>query len=570
MGAPASLPGGSALRDAVMAVCERAAANFSPVPSLGSDWLLEFVLGRIARYSPGSVDDLVRTTLRGKLPNRCHMLLALHLTHGGKQATVNLDDCIERAYALLTGRQELPHHAPAVFHETLPLWRAAAGRAQLRVAISEEDFGAYHGAGTILCKLHGGLRGKGEYSTVVEAVLSDEQEQVGLSCARRASLRSMVAAGESVAVVGYRGNDIDVYGPLLDVSRDLHVVWAAYEVDPSVIADLDSLSARIHFSDAEPILEELVGPSPPWPSRQLSAGSLLDAVGSWSARVEQAALAEAFARMLVDARRYDEAIDLAAAIVRATHGRRARLIFGDALNHRGSDADKRASARVFLRLALSSHGDDRIRGLIRFAESHRSLANRGAGRLHLALALFSLVGARALAVRGSDAVASDAEAALGQTFLRVAETAPKFATAKRTAQFSSYLANRFLSRALAVPRGERGVYTALQRTEIIALSTLLAAKQLPKYEAELLLSDLAPVRSVYERVPNLRGLANERAARALVLAAAARFDEALNELSQALERYATEPLDASGIGLVERRLALIEHAVAHRGGCDGQ
>ena len=223
--APSSLPRGFGLRDCLVEAMYAAAVR-SPAAAhlltpahreelLKSGRKLEVVLGRLW----GTIgDDALGCllSLAVDLPNRAHLLAALHLASGGTHLTMNLDVAIEVAYDLVTGRRQLPPNAPAVFYDALEEWRRLAppGAAPLRVVAAREEFDAWAADGSppALLKLHGSL--SRDQTGLIDVVVVDVEELGQLPPGRAAAL-ARVAEADELVVTGYSGGDPDVHTPLI-------------------------------------------------------------------------------------------------------------------------------------------------------------------------------------------------------------------------------------------------------------------------------------------------------------------------------------------------------------------
>src|SRR5262249_52082475 len=164
---------------------------------------LEVILGRLW----GTIgDDALRCllALRLDVPNEAHLLAALHLVQGGTHVTLNFDVGIELGYALLTGRAELPAHAPSEYRDALVAWRRLVtdAPAPLEVVAGHDAFAGWRrrGGPPALLKIHGSLTE--DQSNLVDVVVVDIEELGQLTEERLAAIERLSNA-DRLLITGY-------------------------------------------------------------------------------------------------------------------------------------------------------------------------------------------------------------------------------------------------------------------------------------------------------------------------------------------------------------------------------
>jgi hypothetical protein len=124
------------------------------------------------------------------------MLAAAHLTLGGLHLTVNVDDGIERACALLSGQAELPREAPVAYRVALRAWQVRLPRPlpAPQIADTPEAFAAASGDRPLLVKLRGTI-GLGAAGLVAPFhPITDEAEETAFGDHRVAAIERLARA----------------------------------------------------------------------------------------------------------------------------------------------------------------------------------------------------------------------------------------------------------------------------------------------------------------------------------------------------------------------------------------
>jgi len=586
---PADLPQGYQLRDDILILCRGHAAavagegsDLDPAPLRKLAWKLEYVVGRLEGIIGAHAADVL-LSLELTVPNRTHLLLALHLIAGGRQVTLNFDQGVELAYDLLTGRARGPHPGVAA---ALPAWQPLAGTlSPLRVVATETEFSAWaaerrRGEASrqpVLVKPHGSLARAPDGSLrVTGVVVTDEPELGQLSDDRLEALRWLTESGRirRVLVTGYGGEDIDVYESLLRATMGVSTVWAAPTLPDCVIERLRN-EPRANVQDgwanpaslAEYQMASMLGfdPAhlPAWPS--YPPGSRYpELFTAWAAGLSSWDGAEAYAWMLADAQHHDAATRVLRAVLRhrvagSPAWTRTSVRLADALADRAEVDAKREAAEIF---AVVTRRGSRGHGLrtyarIRWGEQQRSLTGprqaAAAGLLSTVMALLESMPDKAGPPGRARALSAGAH-----TLLRVVDVSyqPSLPLRHRLALLAAATAGIALAaRALPAASGNRATFLTQQEIELAAYRSLLGGPP-PRSDADERLRDLG---ERYRRMPDQRGEANVACARALLAAADGRRTDARTLFDQAMALY-TRPdgtIDPSGERLVARRKAAL-------------
>jgi hypothetical protein len=582
---PAGLPLGNGLRDLVLDLCHAGAQAIAPAQVAAADLAalhasavkLEVVLGRLHGVIGDSALGCLHA-LRLQMPNTGHLLAGLHLLHGGSHVTVNFDEGIELAVDLLIGTRALPAAADPSFGRSLAAWQGLVPAHPVTpvVAATELEFRDWLARGTpaALLKIHGSVRASGTSMALAEPVVLDEPELAQLSQAKRAAL-AQICRPLTTVVSGYSGQDIDVYRPLLQAAARTRLVWAAPTVLAEVRTDLGAHgSADIRDGPdgyADIALARAFGMSsvPAWPSTPATAGTFTDRLIPWlslMATQPPGAFAEAYAWLLADSGRLDEAVAILSAIT-SQAGRRAepRLLnrLADAEYDRNQPGDKKRARRRWLRMALRPDTTALLRAyaLTRAGESFRGEALSATSRFQQLLALTGAAALPALAVglclggRRNPNEAARAMSALSGLALRVTESIPPRTSPRRhVGRLIAAAGARTGNRALRLqPTGSRMLFLRQQSSELAAYLALLAGRA----PAADTLATVREIQHVYRAAGDPRGIANATAALAVVAMAAGDRLVAAALLDDAEQLYADsrpgQVPDPAGVALVRSR-----------------
>jgi hypothetical protein len=578
--APASLPGGFAVRNDVLRVVHEHAA--SDVPDLitndqldallDSGRKLEVILGRLW----GTVgDDALGCllALHVDVPNEAHLLSALHLATGGVHLTVNLDVGIERAYELLTGAATLPSATPVQYARALPAWQALVPRdvPPLRVVASRPEFDAWvaDDRPAALLKVHGSL--DTAQRSLVDVVVIDIDELGQLHDSRRAAVDT-AADAVRLLITAYSGADPDVYEPLLAAATHTYAMWRCISL-PSGSPVTDDCAARsidlrvgTPDSSATVALRELLGlgPTPNWPQVVLNGETYTDRFRRWADQFVQChaaeSMAQAWAWLAADLGDLDSAYTILDRLCQRGNpppGLRFRLAEVLYTRARGNDRDQALAIYRSIARRRDIERSTRNQCVLRISDVARGRAIRGRGGPRSVLDLVHaisgplrvLVGTRGGRVDRESA--ADAYRALQQTGLRTTEhvaAATPRAVWPILAVGCRWL-TRFGRRAEELAQnGNRRALIRQQRLLLTALASLLSRRPV----ADELATALRVLHEAYRNADDIAGAGNCTAALAVVAAANHDISTARTLLDTAWDEYLdgrAEPI-AAGVALV--------------------
>jgi hypothetical protein len=570
-GPPACLPLGRTFHRLLRDACETAARALAPdvvddrVIAAARPGSLN-VLARIENTLPGAGRGALRA-MRVDVPNEEHLLAAIHLARGGYHVTVNFDDGVEVAYALLAGERALLG-ASAETERLLQAWRRQfpSSPRPLQVVSRPAELGARHmQARPLLVKLHGSL---GEHADGVALSLrgvTDEPEVVDLGRARLAAMAEL-AGHPFILVTGFSGGDLASTTPVLDCLRRKAFAWVAPEVRPAVRSALEAIDpSQPRFGFAAHALREILGvDAPPW-RNAAQTPTFEHRFGMWLATLPPTVGAEAFAWSLADAGLLDEAVELLDRIARADRRARTRLRLADALSRRAGPDDRRAARRHLWRLIATGDGDLRRCAAVRWAEHG---IGRDPSRRRMRPAVGAAVAALSIAAawRGSPAARTRSAAARAAAVLNELESELGWTrddpTRRRDMRAAAVRVLRTVRGALAhsadAPSGRRRAELRRQAIELRAILAILRRRRLSQSPL-IVLDELA---GCFAHVSDTRGLADTLATRALVVACQGDRRAAKASLAEATRLGATP-------ALCSMVTAVIAASAAVRGGQPG-
>lgn len=540
---PAGLPLAKTFQLRLAEACYAAARTVAP--DLVDDDVRDAVangpcnlLARLESTSPGCGSGAVRC-MTIAVPSEAHLLAAVHLALGGLHVTVNLDEGVEYAYELLTGRARLPEGAPACFGEALAGWRRCLPETlpDLHVVWTAADFAsADFDARPLLVKLNGSMARDADGIVLPVAGAVEEADAQELGQHRTAALDAL--AGEAfVVVTGYSGADFVCYGELVRRLRRDQFLWMAPSVLPSVRTALAAIDPTqpLAGQPADALRRHLPLAPPPWASGEPGGAGFEERFEAWSEGIRPHAAAEALGWALMDIGREGDAIALLerlGACGAATARTGVRL--AEALVIRGRDEDRRAATSMFLASALPA-GEPALRSyaLVRWAEC---VADRGRRlpTLILAAAVAGLAGRYsrepAAWTRSTSAVTGivlgwlerRAPGAMGSTLRR--------AGVRWVAERCQSSVQRVLAATGHAPGGRRRALLRRQAAELSGLVALLGGQPSRRDDLER----LEWLQHVYEHLGDSDGVAATLATQALVSLSAGRSAEAHRTLEDAM------------------------------------
>ena len=482
--APASLPLALPFHYLVDRACYTAAARV--VPGLLGEDAFEAVLtgpwnllARLESTLPGAGAGAL-ACMRVDLPNEGHLLAALHLARGGLHVTVNVDDGIERAYALLSGAEE-PSVEAAASRDLLASWRRCFPRdaPALRILSAPEAFdAAVLAARPLLVKLHGTLGRSPDGVVLPLGPLLADADVTDLGLARTAAVEAL-AAEAFVVVTGYSGSDLASYAAIVERLEPGRFSWVAPGVRHEVRSQLRAIDPRQPVAaKPEDVLRRHLAVTLPWPSSHARGRGFEGRFAAWSAALAPEVAAEAFAWALSDAGRHPEAVPLLDRLAAATGERQTTLRLADAIAARGEAGDAAAAARIFRRATRGADLEVRAYSLVRWAECR---ADAGGGAIAGAAVAST---ARRRRQPGGRVLA--ATAVVGIVLSRLERHVTQTATSRSrrlalgalTAAASRYAAGA-LARSAHAPAGRRRALLQRQAVELETIAALLAGRPAP-------------------------------------------------------------------------------------------
>ena len=284
----------------------------SAVTLAGLDTLNKLPCNVIARLSvtagPATARDLLRR-FRVAVPNEAHMLVAAHAIRGTFVLTLNFDDGIETAYALLEGRTRLPCDAPQEFHRALKAWRTVLRPTAPLLIVASRFSTAQYRHRPVLVKLRGSHL-EGWHRSLVPLSPTRRVERRRFSASQTLAMR-VAASAEHFAVTGFSGADVDCRRALMGFLRTGHFSWTAAELSADIVARVRRIDVR------QPILRPAVegvraslphaGELPPWPKIPTGYPGFECQFAQWQSALPAAAAAEVYAQILAEAGILDEA-----------------------------------------------------------------------------------------------------------------------------------------------------------------------------------------------------------------------------------------------------------------------
>jgi hypothetical protein len=289
------------------------------------------------------------------VPSEAQLLAALHLAGGGMHVTLNFDDGVEVAYALLRGDRELPTDAGPAYHAALNAWRRMfpPNAAPLRVVAAMADLQPTKlGRRPLLVKLRGCAQaGTGGLLRPAAPVI-DEAEAMQLDTARLRVLDTLAESG-FLLITGCSGSDADCFEALVPRLRRGSFAWAAWEISPAVARRLRAIDPCQPIRMHPPVAlgAYLPGVPPPWPRHAPVGCRFAERFAAWQRSIDPAAVAEACAWTLADAQRHDEAAEVLRRLLALGGNPRTELRLADVSAARGRPGDQQDADRRYLAVA---------------------------------------------------------------------------------------------------------------------------------------------------------------------------------------------------------------------------
>lgn len=306
---PANLPLGDELEDRILNFCYMSAARLAPdaVDQDGRARIAAIPRNLLSRLAASGGGDSIAALLecfRVSVPTEAHLVAAVHGVRGALHLTLNFDDGVEQAYALLAGVADLPPYAPAEYRAALREWQHVVRLdAPLRV-ISSEFADADYKHRPLLVKLRGSVGTGFDPSLLSEQPTAPDGDVPVFS---KEQLTAVAAAVQSahVVVAGVSGADIDCRQELIPLLSRGQFTWTASELPAAVVASLRAIDP------SQPVLKPALDglrrslrehiTLPAWPHIDIARSAFTDRFALWQAQFPVEAAAEAYASLLCDA-----------------------------------------------------------------------------------------------------------------------------------------------------------------------------------------------------------------------------------------------------------------------------
>ena len=452
------------------------------------------LLARIENTAPGS-GAAALACMSVRIPNEAQLLAAVHLALGGIHVTMNFDDGIERAFALLAGDLELPAIATPAQRDALAAWRASlpAARPELTVASRPGSIARSLGRRPLLVKLHGSMGRHRDGVTLPAAAITDDPDAGDLGGERRLAIEALAAEG-FVLVTGYSGTDLASRSALLAQLAPGRFWWVAPAVDRTVRRLVSAIDAgQPMFGHAVEAIRSILPVHPPaWPAE--ADPRFEDRIALWAERLPPPVAAESLAWALADAGQPDVAVAILQRLCAVDAEPRTRMRLADALVRRRWRGDVAASRRIMLRVAATS---DR-RGLRAYAlarwgeagvdgsQAPRAISNTARAMIHAATAVLPAAAFRRRGRSRQGTAVRAGTIALGR-LLDVLEgglagarpSGVRLLAILHAAQMGASASGRLLRAWRHAPSGRRGALLERQQIELEAIVALLGGGPVP-------------------------------------------------------------------------------------------
>jgi hypothetical protein len=580
-GPPANLPLGDEFDRYLLAFCHQAASN---VPHLSVDEGTQKAIRDCHRNVLGCVQGCLDEgslaaflgCFRVTVPTEAHLLAAAHTARGTLHVTLNFDDGVERAYALLAGEIQLPGTVPAAHHRTLRAWRArihpTAPLSVISLPCQVPD--AVYRQRPLLVKLRGSVDASIDSAVLPTQPVLEDLEANYFENSQLVALREVTKA-RHLFIAGHSGADLDCRESLLPLLRPGHFSWAAAALPTD-------LAGRVRLIDpSQPIVKNAtqalrsslpdLADLPEWPRQAVNHQRFAQLFTTWCASIPPRAAAEAYAWLLSEAGEYDQAVQTLEAILALRDHPRTRLRLADVLWARNGRVDRERAVRLFQSASLARRTPVPLRayGLIRWAECHCSVLGGPVSVLRLSKSIMGVSAALLLdalsSARRDLRIRGRGFGGLGSIGRYVVEaglpSAMESSSTRTRMRMAAHLARVSLRRALrySAQAGTAHRQTTLhqQLAEIDTLVAILAGGQPP---ADVH-SRLRQIQRAHQHRSNRSGLVTTLVARSLAQMATGELSEGLallDEAEQINSSWVTR-VDQDCARLIERRRAIAQY-----------
>ena len=321
------------------------------------------LLARIESTQPGAGAGALHA-MSVPVPNEAHLLAALHLARGGLHVTVNFDDGVERAYALLSGSAGLAPDVPQVFHAALPAWRdlwpPSAG--PLHCVSRPGEIRSSLGRRPLLVKLHGSLGDHPDGVVLPMGPMTDEPDIGDLGNERRQALATL-ATEDLVVVTGFSATDLASRSAVLEHLQRGRFLWMSAEIDPEVALLVSAIDPD-QPSVGEPVdalRSVLPVATPPWPRTADGGQGFEERLDAWAAGLPPKVAAEALAWTLTDSGQPCTGEEILRRLQAEDPCTRTSVRRAEALIRRHRPGDALAARRLLLKALVDPNAGSRSR-----------------------------------------------------------------------------------------------------------------------------------------------------------------------------------------------------------------
>lgn len=198
------------------------------------------LLARMRRHASAATLSALLRAFEVRVPNEGHLLAAAHAQRGTVVLTLNIDNGIEQAHALLVGAAQLPAGTPPVLHERLQQWRRQVNPLEPLNVVTPAAAMDGPPDGPVLVRLRGSAE-HGWHPNLVPVAASSDRDAEVLADDQMAVLELASASGHLV-IAGVSGADQDCRTALLQVLRPDSFTWTSAALSPELVACLQQIS----------------------------------------------------------------------------------------------------------------------------------------------------------------------------------------------------------------------------------------------------------------------------------------------------------------------------------------
>lgn len=344
---PSSMPLGHEFHGKLLDLCYTAAVGLAPATAEPQALsrvrpIRRNLLGRLAASAGAVPVNAMLECFHVPVPTECHLLAAVHAARGTMTLTLNFDDGIETAYALLRGDACLPANAPGDYRVALQEWRHAARPDWPLTVVSPSPATADYQTRPLLVKLRGSV-GMGFDSRTLSTRTGSPDQDEGLFSKGQLGALAAAVRGAKVVIAGISGADLDCRRDLIPLLSRGAFAWTASELPAEIVAELRAIDPDQPV--LRPALEGLRrsvhdnGNLLPWPRVDASGPGFDDGFGAWKTQFPLEAAAEAYASLLCDEGLARQAVPILRALLERRDSTRTSWLLGRAMRAVSGDTD---------------------------------------------------------------------------------------------------------------------------------------------------------------------------------------------------------------------------------------